>query len=276
MRRLMRRSSASTSVSSPEPDSPDENDRAGEFPTGFAGLFRAIQEEWDLAEEVIKLAEQVTSHAVIPSIQELRYAGRRLIDALHGYAAGEPDERVRALLEDARFSCHRARHDAIDAAISTMGIDSESIARQMGYDVVHNSYPDYVNYLKRLDEVRRAIVVSRGRRSDRDEIYAAITAGDFPGLVQDYKDLRRSEVTMRIIVGRKRLGIGLSIVAGVALALPGYFMSWYFWQYPRAAVEAAKVQVEEPVVARPPLPEPNNAAITTNAARPAPPERVKN
>ncbi|MEA3008860.1 MAG: hypothetical protein QOJ91_552, partial [Sphingomonadales bacterium] len=238
MRKLTLLSNASTSVSSPEPDNPDENNRAGEIPKGIAGLFSAIQDEWDRAEEVIKLAEQVTAHAVIPSIQELRYAGRRLIDALHAYTSGEPIDRVLALLEDARFSCHRSRHDAIDAAISTMGIDSEAIARQMGYDIVHSSYPDYVNFLRRLDEVRRAIVTSRGRRSDRDEIYAAITAGDFPGLVQDYKDLRRSEVTMRIIAGRKKLGIWISLLAGVALALPGYVMSWYFWQYPRPAAEA--------------------------------------
>jgi hypothetical protein len=246
IRRQTGRQGALPSVSSREPDNPKEqNIKAGELPTEFAGLFRCILDEWDHAEEVIKLAEQVTAHAVIPSIQELRYAGRRVVDALHRHMEGKPAEEARALLEDARFSCHRARHDAIDAAISVMSIDADALAKQMGYDVVHNSFPDFVNFLGRLDAVRQSIVASRGKRSSRDEIYSAITTSDFPGLVQDYKDLRRSETAMRIIVSRKKLGLWLSIIAGVLIAIPGYIMGWYFWRYP-IPTEPVKVEIVQP------------------------------
>jgi len=82
-------------------------------------LLRAIQDEWNRAETDIKTAETVVNNIVIPSVKELRYAGRRIIDAIMEMTANPSaydPARVRALLDDAHFDCHRARHDAIDAA----------------------------------------------------------------------------------------------------------------------------------------------------------------
>jgi hypothetical protein len=45
-------------------------------------LLRAIQDEWNRAETDIKTAELVVNNIVIPSVKELRYAGRRIVDAL--------------------------------------------------------------------------------------------------------------------------------------------------------------------------------------------------
>lgn len=270
MRRLIARLAALLGVSLRESASQEGiSPQADGLPEGFVGLFKTIRHEWDQAEEVVKLAEQVTTHAVIPSIQELRYAGRRLIDALTRYAEGGSAEEVRALLDDARFSCHRARHDAIDTAIATMGIDSDALAKQMGYSVVHSSFPDYYNYLVRLDEVRERIVASRGNRTDRDRIYAAITSVDFPGLVQDYKSLRRSEITMRIINERKRLGIWLSVFFALLVAIPGYIMSYYFWKHP-ARPEPAPQQIEAPATHAVPAPEPHNSALSSPASNSLP------
>lgn len=256
-------------VSSPGPDNPNDNEEAAAHIPVRSGLFCEIREEWDKAEEVIKLAEQVTADVVIPAIQELRYAGRRLVDGLNAAALGEPDDRVVALLEDARFSCHRARHDAIDAAITLMSIDADILARQMGYNIVHNSFPDYLNFVERLDEARNHIAESRRNRADRDAIYTAITADDFPGLVNDYKALRRSETLMRIIVGAKKIGFWVTVV----IAIFGYALSWYFWAYPRQIAPAGSPQGLQS--AAPPSPQnrqrspatPSVAGIRPNGAR---------
>ena len=48
----------------------------------FDKLFRALIEQWNIAERRIKKAEQVRGNEVVSSaIFELRYAGRKLIDA---------------------------------------------------------------------------------------------------------------------------------------------------------------------------------------------------
>ena len=41
-----------------------------------------IAHEWNKAEQDIKLAEQIGNKVIIPSISELRYGGRRLIEAI--------------------------------------------------------------------------------------------------------------------------------------------------------------------------------------------------
>ncbi len=258
--RVIRRLNAFLSVSSHEPTKGAKSiAKAGEDLDGLAGLFSDIRREWDTAEEVIKVAEQVTADVVIPAIMELRYAGRRLVDALNAHANGCSGDEICALVEDARFDCHRARHDAIDAALTQMAIDTDNLARQVGYDVVHNSFPDFVNFVERLDEARTSIVKSRGNRADRNAIYTAISSGDFPGLVQDYKALRRSRTVMEIILGRKKLGVWVGIMWGAIIAIPGYVLGWYFWQYPKPAPSPTPAHIEAPAVI-PKLPHPPPAS----------------
>ena len=72
-------------------------------------LLVQIQDEWNIAESDIKQAEQICNGVVIPSIIELRYAGRRIIEALTKIQLGAPEIEISDLLSDARFNCHRAR-----------------------------------------------------------------------------------------------------------------------------------------------------------------------
>ena len=86
----------------------------------YKALLSEIVSEWNRAEQEIKRAEQLAGKAVTPAINELRYGGRRVIDALQGIANGDDPQKIQDLLRDACFDCHRARHDAIDASISTI------------------------------------------------------------------------------------------------------------------------------------------------------------
>jgi hypothetical protein len=49
----------------------------------------SIRAEWDKAEADVKLAEQVGHKIVLPSIKELRYAGRRLVEVLTKISSAE-------------------------------------------------------------------------------------------------------------------------------------------------------------------------------------------
>lgn len=177
------------------------------FSEQHCALLRSISDEWNKAERDIKLAEQVANGVVIPAVKELRYAGRRLVDALIVLDT-EPDEdrKVVALLEDARFDCHRARHDAIDASTAKIALSVDVMTSKLGYDVVLTFCPGFPALVQALNDVRGKIAISRENRLDREAIYGAIEAGDFPALVKQYGDLMKSEPMMIAMAkkGRQR------------------------------------------------------------------------
>jgi hypothetical protein len=165
----------------------DPSDASGQFP--HVEILADIQREWDLAEEGIKRCEQVSRGAIIPAIKELRYAGRRIVDALNKAHKGGTEQEVRALLEDARFNCHRARHDAMDAALDIMALDFDNLTKRLGYDAVIQAYPEFQSLYRDFANARKQIAISRGDRENRNVIYETISNIDFPDIADRYADL---------------------------------------------------------------------------------------
>jgi hypothetical protein len=158
-------------------------------PLPYAELFADIQTEWDKAESSIKRSEQVALDVSIPAITELRYGGRRIVDALNATASGEPEADVRAFLEDARFCCHRARHDAVDAAFSKIAIDLDDLTKRLGFEAMIAAYPEFREFYADFTRARAKIADSRERRGDRAAIYEAIDTVDLPDLVKRYEQI---------------------------------------------------------------------------------------
>jgi hypothetical protein len=194
-------------------------------------LLRAIRDEWNRAESDIKTAETVVNNIVMPSIKELRYAGRRIIDALMlitDQEIGESPEKITALLDDANFDCHRARHDAIDAATAKIAADLEIMTVKLKYGPILQAYPDFHKLYTELVAVRNKIIISRKDRQDREAIYSTIESVDFPALVQSFNAMRTCEPMMIALAKKERaasfygkwgfrVGIGGFVVAVIAI-----------------------------------------------------------
>lgn len=180
-----------------------------------------IRAEWDRAEEDIKIAEQVCNKVVWPSVKELRYAGRRVIDALHAMNNGLPTEQINNLLQDAEFDCHRARHDAIDAATATIAIRLELAHDKLGYDAVLRAFPQLPALRAKLNAVMQRIRESRGDRGNREKIYAAIEAENLSDIVLLYNAFTESEDIMKDLAKRQRRDKIVYITIGVAGAVFG-------------------------------------------------------
>ncbi len=181
-------------------------------------LLAEIRNEWDQAEEVIKRAEMVTGSVIIPSILELRYAGRRIVDALNGMATNTIPEKITELLQDAKFDCHRARHDAIDAATSKIASDIDTMGRRLGYQAILKAYPEFGNFSRQLSTVRQKIVESRGDRQSREAIYAALEQSEFKDLVNAYKAVQAADPIMKALAKRERL-ISWGGIAGIVIGV---------------------------------------------------------
>jgi hypothetical protein len=171
----------------------------------YGGLLISVYQEWDKAETVIKLAEQVSGKIVFPSINELRYAGRRISEALSCIARGDDPKKIEALLRDAQFDCLRARHDAIDASTSKIAADIDVMSQKLRYEAILVAFPRFADLSRNLRDVRKKIVQSRGDRDNRDKIYAVISAADLPKLVDEYNALRDAEPIMRSMARRQRV-----------------------------------------------------------------------
>ncbi|MBX3508432.1 MAG: hypothetical protein KF714_06565 [Parvibaculum sp.] len=184
----------------------------------------ALCEEWNKAESAIKLAEQVNGEIVNPAIYELRYAGRRVVEALS--KREEDPDTAKKLLDDAHFDCCRARHDAIDAATSKMTADLRIAIDRIGADVVLDKFRDLSKLLAELSKVRKLIATSRENRNDRDSIYATIQDVNLFDIVSMFDEFQASETVLKAAAARIRisrfisygfgvLGITLTIVFGI-------------------------------------------------------------
>ena len=189
-------------------------------------LLQVIRREWDKAEHAIKIAEQISGQVVFPAIKELRYAGRRIIDALAVIANSGSEQEFRALIDDALFDCYRARHDAVDAAISTILAEIRVAFRTLGYRPVLDAFPDARKLLLALIAAQEKVASSRGIRKDRDKLYADIENVDLPELVRLYREFQASNEIMRGLAKHDRFwplaGIIATVIFGVLSALLAY------------------------------------------------------
>lgn len=170
-------------------------------------------EEWNKAEKAIKLAEQVNGEIVNPAIYELRYGGRRLIEAM----GDKRNDLVAAkkLLDDAHFDCCRARHDAIDAATSKVAADLKIAIKKLGSDVVLTHFPKFIELFGKVQKIRKKIAISRENRDDRDAIYETIQAESLDEIIEIYDEFQTSEPLLKSAARRERIIFWSGIIFGV-------------------------------------------------------------
>lgn len=199
----------------------------------YREILTSILTEWDQAERDIKQAEQVSLRVSEPSIKELRYAGRRIAEAIHLILLDGDDERIRKLLHDADFDCHRARHDAVDAATSKITSDITAMTNKLGYDIVLRSYPAFPIFYTTLRRIRQKIVHSRKDRQNRDAIYESIENVDLEKIVYDFQDLLLAEAIMKSLARKERLhkfliyGLGVIEIAVAVVGLITLVLWWF-------------------------------------------------
>jgi len=196
----------------------------------FQKIINETTKEWNTAEEAVKIAENIDGDVVIPAILELRYAGRRLVDAL---SMQETDtEEAIALARDAKFFCHRARHDAIDAATSKMAGDLAVAVEYLSAQVVMNHFSDFPTLYRNLLNVREKVAVSRKDRENRDLIYETIQTVDLVKLSEVYTDFRTCEPLMVQTAEKEKRETRRNKIkgnAGLALGVFGIGVSVVLW-----------------------------------------------
>jgi hypothetical protein len=162
--------------------------------------FLALVSAWNKAEQYLKIAEQVSDSAIVPGVNELRYAGRKIIEA-----SQETDlVKQKAILNDAVMDCHRAQHDSIDTAISIINSHSLLMLKKFGIEHVSKAIPEIGKYIGEITDVQKKISASRLDRKNRISIYDTIKDIDLPSIRQNYRNLVSSEPHIKSAKTRER------------------------------------------------------------------------
>jgi hypothetical protein len=192
----------------------------------------AIEAHWNSAEEYVKKVERLRRGLVVgASINELRYAGRRLVEAyaLSKDVAADPSKarEALALLGEVKHFCMRAKHDAMDAAVTYIDQALAKFESEFGADLLNEKFPQYIQMKGLLREVSEVMAQSRGDRAVRDALYLNIRDDLVPSLIDHHYDLETSRIvlvaayTKRIRGERReniRFWITIAIGAGTLVA----------------------------------------------------------
>ena len=158
---------------------------------------RRLSRLWMRAEETMKLAERMEGRVIEASVQELRYAGRREMQAhLLRLAAGGQElteEKYDEWLTHATEACEncvKARDDAVDSAVAFITNEVEQSVNKIGLDKVLAEFPGLSEFRRHVRECDRLVTESRGDRSKLDDNYSKIESEHLPEAIQRYRQFK--------------------------------------------------------------------------------------
>jgi preprotein translocase subunit Sss1 len=195
-------------------------------------LLRELIVQWNIAEERIKKAENVRANEVVASaIFELRYAGRKMIDAFDiilndkGNLGAKKDDRIIAYFADATEDCVKSKHDAIDSMINFVTDWFNKVENSIGLAMVVKFFPDYLTHTSRIKSIQDKIAKSRADRSEsRDGVYNEIDSSGYTEILELFERMLLSNNRVEEEVAkeqREKEFLKKLAVWGVALGIVG-------------------------------------------------------
>lgn len=205
--------------------------------------FRLLIQEWNVAERRIKKAEHVRAGEVVASaIFELRYAGRKVMDAVQILLSGDwktNEERRRLVLTylaDATEDCVKAKHDAIDSMLDFSTRWFYETERILSLGSLVKFFPDYVNITSEISEIQENIAASRENRIDsRDGIYDDIESTKLESILSLFQNMRNSHKRVTAAVRKERCVERFLIwcaIIGTVLGVVGIAAAYWMWKHP--------------------------------------------
>jgi hypothetical protein len=206
-------------------------------------ILRDIASQWNQAEAWIKDAELFTGEVPIPAINELRYAGRRLVDLIEvcfiDTNGGSVDlEYAKKILIEVSEIVVRARHDVVDSIFLFAQLYFDEMEKRFSAVQLVAICPDYTRIGVTMQSIATLVVSSRDQRRLRAEQYLQIHSVDIPKIKDAYRIIKGSEA--RLQKERKRVqrltwltvgsfwGTIVSLVAGTYLTIAAYHRIWPF------------------------------------------------
>ena len=204
---------------------------------------RGIAARWHKVERNLKRIENLRGQIAIPSINELRYAGRAIVDGLvilleqHSNDDGNPDrESFEALMIEAKSCCETADHDIVDAIVVYLSDRLALLVDEFGLKNIALYFPAYTSIRKTLRDVQEKIAYTREYPSERESIYNELMV-KLDDLFEFDETVRTAEDQMLKVVDGERLRERKQhfwrwterIISLVALLIAGIALAYALW-----------------------------------------------
>jgi hypothetical protein len=167
------------------------------FRNGVRNDLSRLLSHWKAIELWIKRAEQVNKKAVIPAINELRYASRQLFQAvrlLEKETLSPGDESIIAKrLIIAEQYLLNADHDVCDAIVGYYEVNIEYLDNTYGVSSITLFFVDYPKLRETVKTCSNLISASRGEYDDRKKNYDALRSNHFQHLINAHEQITNAE-----------------------------------------------------------------------------------
>jgi hypothetical protein len=214
-----------------------------EFRSRVKEEFARLLFHWRIIELWIKKAEQINGAAVIPAMNELRYASRQLFNALQLFDRSHLTDIQKRNIERrviiAGQYLFNAEHDIADAVTGFFREATTALDQNYGRGNVAIHYPEYPLLLEKIKHAEHLIADARHDYEKRTQNYNQLRTDHFPYMAKAYDRVLDAEVAAEQI--RQNLENELAIaqmakswwewvgmIGGVASIL-AVFLSVYLW-----------------------------------------------
>ena len=158
-----------------------------------SGAYRGLLSLYKKAEDLLHSLGVDTSIDT-SAINELRYAGRHVLNAIAAAAHGDREEESKQISR-AKGHCERAIYDAYDGAIFFHLQAFDEFREDYRLIIITEVLPDYVETLHRMEEARRFLEEARSKEDDRATYYEQ--AGDhYAQIAETMAGLRTARVEL--------------------------------------------------------------------------------
>ena len=140
----------------------------------FLSRFSKLKDSWVIVEDLIEKAKKVHPFIGTAAINELRYGGRKVIDAFIAYQQHDNDNNINEHLIEAELDILKARHDVIDETVNFCNANFREAREIIGGRDIQEISSASKELLSKINEMQKSIQESRAKREDREEIYKTI------------------------------------------------------------------------------------------------------
>jgi hypothetical protein len=169
--------------------------------------------QWGIAERRIKQAENARAQEIVSSaIYELRYSGRKIVDAIQLALTTDwrndegAAEQIHAYIDDAIEDCIKAKHDAIDATMSFVIRWFSEQEQVIGLRHIQTFFPRYLEITSKISDIQEKIEESRGDRTRlREMIYDDIEKNGYDEILKLYKEMKASRERVARVIRYEKL-----------------------------------------------------------------------
>lgn len=166
-------------------------------------MLAALLAHWREIERDIKRAELIKSEVSIPAINELRYAGRQLLNGVLTYGNGRMSDAQRRTLYKRLVIAEQyllnAEHDVIDSVLKFVGDTVVFLDDEYGISEITIIYPEYPRIRQRLSECYALVMETRQDYNKRKENYRKIKREYLEEIAGSVEQMREAEIKAKTI-----------------------------------------------------------------------------